>query len=282
MVRTFKKRKIYKIVSMVAVLSLTLILFTACDESSDTITLATTTSTENSGLLDEILPHFEETHGIEVKVVSVGTGAALNLGRGKDAEVLFVHALELEEEFVADGYGTERFPVMYNDFVILGPREDPANLMEIAPNNALDALKLIWEQEAPFVSRGDHSGTHYMELDLLEKAGLSPEGDFYVSAGQGMGAVIEMADQMEAYTLADRGTFLSIVAELELRVVTEGDEVLFNPYGVIPVTQDTGKNLNLEGAETFVAWITSAEVQKMIGAFGVERYGEPLFIPNAQ
>ncbi len=282
MIKTIKKSGIRKGGFIFSGLFLILILFTACGESSETITLATTTSTENSGLLNEILPHFEETHNIEVKVVSVGTGAALNLGRGKDAEVLLVHALALEEEFVAEGYGTRRYPVMYNDFIILGPLEDPANIIKSAPNNALEALRLIWQQEAHFVSRGDFSGTHLMELDLLEEAGLLPAGDFYVSAGQGMGAVIEMADQMGAYTLADRGTFLSLFSDLDLQVVTEGDEVLFNPYGVIPVTQDEGENLNLEGAEAFAEWITSREVQEMIGAFGIEQYGEPLFIPNAR
>ena len=276
-----KKTKFYKEVLIVTIFSLSLLLFTGCGNDPGTITLATTTSTENSGLLDEILPHFEEEHEIEVKVVAVGTGAALDMGRGKDAEVLLVHALELEEAFVAEGYGTQRHAVMYNDFIILGPSEDPADLAKSAPNNAVDALKLIWEQEADFVSRGDNSGTHVMELNLLEEAGLSPEGDFYISAGQGMGAVIEMADEMKAYTLADRGTFLSMVNDLDLQVVTEGDDRLFNPYGVIPVTQDEGENLNLEGAEAFAAWITSPAVQEMIKEFGVEKFGEPLFIPNA-
>jgi len=281
MVKSLMKNRFYKGILIFTVLSLSLLAFIGCDEDPGSITLATTTSTENSGLLDEILPHFEEEHNIEVKVVAVGTGAALDMGRGKDADVLLVHAYALEQEFVAEGYGTERYSVMYNDFVILGPMEDPADLKAGAPNDVLKALTLIWEQEADFVSRGDNSGTHVMELNLLEEAGLSPEGDFYVSAGQGMGAVIEMADEMGAYTLADRGTFLSMMNELDLQVVTEGDDGLFNPYGVIPVTQDEGENLNLEGAQTFAEWIVSPEVQEMIGAFGIEEFGEPLFIPDA-
>lgn len=279
MARTFKKAWLHKGILIFTILSL--LSFTGCGDTPESITLATTTSTENSGLLEEILPHFEETHNIEVRVVAVGTGAALDIGRGKDADVILVHALELEEEFVAEGYGTQRYAVMYNDFVILGPQDDPADLMGRAPNNVLEALTLIWEQEADFVSRGDNSGTHVMEVSLLEEAGLSPKGDFYISAGQGMGAVIEMADEMGAYTLADRGTFLSMAGELDLHIVTEGDERLFNPYGVIPVTLDEGENLNLEGAKTFVAWITSPEVQEMIGQFGIEAFGEPLFIPHA-
>ncbi len=281
MVQTVNKR-FYKGVLPFAVLSLLFLLFSGCTERAETITLATTTSTENSGLLEEILPDFEAEHNIEVRVVAVGTGAALDIGRGKDAEVILVHALELEEEFVAEGYGTARFPVMYNDFVILGPPEDPANIRENAPNDARGALSLIWAEEATFISRGDNSGTHIMELELLEDAGLLSEGDFYVSAGQGMGAVIEMADEMGAYTLADRGTYLALGGDLDLQVVAEGDEALFNPYGVIPVTQDEGEHLNLEGAETFVRWITSPRVQEMIGAFGIEEFGEPLFIPNAE
>jgi tungstate transport system substrate-binding protein len=281
MITTLQKNGYFKGVLIFTLLFLTFLLLSGCDDSPETLTLATTTSTENSGLLEEILPHFEEAHNIEVKVVAVGTGAALDMGRGKDADVLLVHALELEEEFVSEGYGTERFPVMYNDFVIIGPPEDPANLLENASDDVLAALTLIWEQQATFISRGDNSGTHVMELDLLEEAGLSPEGDFYVSAGQGMGAVIEMADEMGAYTLTDRGTYLAMAGDLDLQVLTEGDQRLFNPYGVIPVTQDEGENLNLEGAETFAEWITSSEVQEMIGQFGIDQYGEPLFIPDA-
>ena len=281
MITTLQKNGYFKGVLIFTLLFLSFLLLSGCDDSPETLTLATTTSTENSGLLEEILPHFEEAHNIEVKVVAVGTGAALDMGRGKDADVLLVHALELEEEFVSEGYGTERFPVMYNDFVIIGPPEDPANLLENTSDDVLAALTLIWEQQATFISRGDNSGTHVMELDLLEEAGLSPEGDFYVSAGQGMGAVIEMADEMGAYTLTDRGTYLAMAGDLDLQVVTEGDQRLFNPYGVIPVTQDEGENLNLEGAETFAEWITSSEVQEMIGQFGIDQYGEPLFIPDA-
>ncbi len=281
MITSLKKSKLYKALLIFTMLSLSLLAFTGCAEAPGSITLATTTSTENSGLLDEILPHFEEEHNTEVKVVAVGTGAALDMGRGKDADVLLVHAYDLEQEFIAEGYGTERYSVMYNDFVILGPTNDPANLLGSAPNDVLEALRLLWERERDFVSRGDNSGTHVMELDLLEEAGLSPEGSFYVSAGQGMGAVIEMADELGAYTLADRGTFLSMMNALDLQVVTEGDERLFNPYGVIPVTQDEDESLNLEGAETFAQWITSSEVQEMIGAFGIEEFGEPLFTPAA-
>lgn len=255
---------------------------TACENPDPgSITLSTTTSTENSGLLDEILPSFTEETGIEVKVIAVGTGAALDMGRGKDADVVLVHAYDAEMEFVEQGYGTERYSVMYNDFILAGPPGDPAEVNRIAPDNILDALQRIWDVEASFVSRGDSSGTHIMEQNLLDMAGLIEDADFYVSAGQGMGAVLEMADEMSAYTLTDRGTYLSMMGSLDLIVVTEGDELLFNPYGVIPVTQDDGGNINTEGAQKFVEWLISDETQKRIGEFGVDIFGEPLFIPDA-
>ena len=256
---------------------------TACENPDPgSIILSTTTSTENSGLLYEILPSFTGETGIEVKVIAVGTGAALDMGRGKDADVVLVHAYDAEMQFVEQGYGTQRYSVMYNDFVLVGPADDPADVKGIAPDSILDALQRIWEVEAAFVSRGDSSGTHIMEQNLLDMAGLIDDGDFYVSAGQGMGAVLEMADEMSAYTLTDRGTYLSMMDGLDLIVVTEGDDRLYNPYGVIPVTQDDRGNINTEGAQLFVEWLLSDDVQEMIGEFGVDLYGEPLFIPDAE
>lgn len=244
--------------------------------------LSTTTSTEDSGLLDAILPVFTEDTGYDVKVVAVGTGQALQMGKDGDADVLLVHAKASEEEFVAEGHGIERFEVMYNDFILIGPKADPAGILANAPQDILEALKLIKEKEATFVSRGDDSGTHKMELKLWNELEIEPTGDWYIEAGQGMGAVIQMAEEMEAYTLTDRATYLSMKNDLELDIVTEGDTKLFNQYGVIAVNPDKNDQINAEGAETFVKWILSEKAQNLIGEFGKDIYGEALFIPNAK
>lgn len=244
--------------------------------------LSTTTSTEDSGLLDAILPVFTEDTGYDVKVVAVGTGQALQMGKDGDADVLLVHAKASEEEFVAEGHGIERFEVMYNDFILIGPKADPAGILANAPQDILEALKLIKEKEATFVSRGDDSGTHKMELKLWNELEIEPTGDWYIEAGQGMGAVIQMAEEMEAYTLTDRATYLSMKNDLELDIVTEGDTKLFNQYGVIAVNPDKNDQINAEGAETFVKWILSEKAQNLIAEFGKDIYGEALFIPNAK
>lgn len=245
-------------------------------ETSEVI-LASTTSTEDSGLFTELIPAFEEAHPeFKVSVVAVGTGQALEIGRNKDADVLLVHAKAQEEEFVAEGYGTERRDVMYNDFIIVGPEADPAGIT--GGDDAAAGFTAIAESESLFVSRGDDSGTHTKELSIWEAAGIEPAGDWYNSIGQGMGDTLTFASESEGYTLADRATYLAMMDTLDLVIVVEGDTMLFNQYGVIPVTDAN----NPEGAQAFADWVVSAEGQAVIEQFGVEEYGEPLFVPNAQ
>lgn len=244
------------------------------------IILSTTTSTENSGLLDYILPDFTEKTGIEVKVVAVGTGKALQMGVDGEADVLLVHAKPSEEKFVADGDGVERFDVMYNDFVIIGPEDDPAGLAE-KNGDVVGALTKLNDAKGTFVSRGDDSGTHKKEKALWESASITPEGDQYVSAGKGMGDVIQMADEMQAYTMSDRATYLSMSDAIDLNVIVEGDAILFNQYGVIAVNPDKNDQINNDGANAFIEWLLSDETQELISTFGIEKFGQPLFTPNA-
>lgn len=250
-------------------------------ELGESIILSTTTSTENSGLLAYILPDFTDKTGVEVKVVAVGTGKALQMGRDGDADVLLVHAKSAEEQFVDEGHGVERFDVMYNDFVILGPESDPADLSN-SKDNVEESFKKIFESKALFVSRGDDSGTHKKEQSLWQVAGIEPEGDHYKSVGKGMGDVIQMADELLAYTMSDRATYMALSESIDLGVVVEGDPVLFNQYGVMAVSPDKNDQINNAGANAFIEWILSSETQDMISGFGVEKYGQPLFIPNAK
>lgn len=251
-------------------------------EQGKSLILSTTTSTENSGLLDAILPDFKEKTGIDVKVVAVGTGKALAMGRDGEADVLLVHAKSSEEEFVSEGHGTERFDVMYNDFVLVGSKDDPAKLKEQSPNDIVKAFELIKAEEHKFVSRGDDSGTNKKELALWKIKDITPEGDWYISTGQGMGATLEVANETLGYTLTDRATYLSKKENLELEIIVEGDEKLFNQYGVIPVNPNKNDKINAEEADKFVEWILSDETQKLIGEFGIEKFGQPLFTPNGQ
>jgi len=239
-----------------------------------TITLATTTSTDDSGLLDFILPVFTDETGWEVKVISVGTGAALQLGRDGEADVLLVHARTEEDKFVSEGYAERRYDVMYNDYVVVGPGGG-----EIAHNNdAGQTFTDIKNQELPFVSRGDNSGTHIRELQLWEKLGFDPaDNPAYIEAGQGMGATLGMTVEMEAYTLADRATWLSYPDAGDLVIVCEGDGQLLNPYGVM-VVKTTEFPV---GAQAFIDWMVSPSAQQLIGTFGVAEYGQPLFFPDA-
>jgi len=254
------------------------------DEASKiggSIILSTTTSTENSGLLNYILPDFTEKTGIEVKVVAVGTGKALQMGRDGEADVLLVHAKPAEEKFIEEGHGVERFEVMYNDFVIVGPKEDPADLVS-SKSNVVESFKKINDTESKFVSRGDDSGTHKKEKALWKTAEIEPKGDFYISAGKGMGDVIQMADELKAYTMSDRATYLSMSDKIDLVVLVEGDSVLFNQYGVMAVNPEKNESINNKGANEFIKWLLSEETQEKISGFGVEKYGQPLFIPNAK
>ncbi len=247
-------------------------------QAQDFITVASTTSTENSGLLGHILPLFQEETGIEVRVVSQGTGQALETARRGDADVVFVHARELEEAFVADGYGVERFDVMYNDFVIVGPGEDPAGLA--GAEDAASAMAAIAEAGAPFASRGDDSGTHVAETSLWEAAGVAPEGQWYLSTGSGMGATLNIAVQMSAYALTDRATWLSFANRGPLEIVFEGDPVLFNPYGIILVDPERHPHVKAEQGQAFIDWVISPAGQEAIASFTLA--GEQLFFPGAE
>jgi len=250
--------------------------------------LATTTSTNDSGLLDALLPSFESEYNARVDVVAVGTGQAIALGEAGDADVILVHARAREEAFVAEGHGTARSDVMFNDFVIVGPTDDPASITGIPL--ASDALASIAATEATFASRGDDSGTHSKELSLWDAAGMSsdPDAGWYKSLGQGMGSTLNYSNEVGAYTLTDRGTFLAQGDSLQnLRVMVGGasiddnaDPSLLNPYGVIPVNPDKG-GIDAELADRFVEWLTSIETQEQIEIFGIESFGQPLFYPDS-
>ncbi|MEW5704716.1 MAG: substrate-binding domain-containing protein [Pseudomonadota bacterium] len=258
-----------------------LFLFGQAWAAETSITLSSTTSTENSGLYDYLLPIFTAKTGIRVRVVAVGTGQAIKIAERGDADVLLVHHRASEDKFVADGFGTGRRDVMYNDFIVVGPGNDPANIGKL--KKASEALKWIAEKEAPFISRGDDSGTHKMELDLWKKAGLdvtSASGTWYREAGSGMGATLNMAAAMGAYALTDRGTWLSFQNRRDLVLLVENDPHLYNYYGVILVNPVRFPHVNAEGAQAFVEWITSEEGQRAIGDFKVN--GERLFFPNAK
>jgi tungstate transport system substrate-binding protein len=239
--------------------------------------LSTTTSTENSGLLAVLLPPFEAKTGLKVDVIAVGTGAALKLGEAGDVDVTLVHARALEDKFVADGYGVNRRDVMHNDFIIIGPASDPAGVRGM--KDAAAALRQIASRQAGFVSRGDNSGTHVKEKELWSAAGVAPSGRWYREAGQGMGPVITMSDNLQAYTLADRGTYLSMKSKVKLPILVEGDPRLFNPYGIIAVNPAKFPPVNYFGAMQLIAWMTSVEGQKIIGSYTVS--GDVLFFPDA-
>ena len=260
------------------------------------VVLATTTSTDNSGLLNDILPDFETRYGAEVEVIAVGTGQAIQLGENGDADVILVHARDREDAFVEAGYGVSRQDVMYNDFVIVGPAADPAGIKGMTDVGA--ALAQIAETGSTFISRGDDSGTHIKEQSLWQASGVplvetaslnnpdntfvKPEGEWYLSVGQGMGATLTVADEQQAYTLSDRATFLARTLEgIDLVILVEGDSRLFNPYGVIAVNPELHPNVNAAGAEAFIEWLTSLETQQMISQFGVAEFGQPLFVPDS-
>ena len=248
--------------------------------------LATTTSTEDSGLLSVILPDFEAKMNVKVNVVAVGTGQALKLGEDGNADVVLVHARASEDAFMAAGHGTRREDVMYNDFVIVGPADDPAEISGM--KDAAAALKKLAEAGASnsaviFVSRGDNSGTHSKENALWKAADMEPSGGWYVAAGQGMGAVLTMAEEQAAYTLSDRATYLArTLTGIELEILVEGDPVLFNPYGIMTVNPNKGAHINADLADQFVDWFISVPTQEMIAEFGKDQFGQSLFIPDSE
>lgn len=240
------------------------------------IKLSTTTSTENSGLLKYLLPVFEAKANARVHVISVGTGKALELAKNGDVDVTLVHARRSEEQFVANGHGVNRRDVMYNDFIITGPAGDPAGIKGM--KDVLGALRKIVDGKAKFISRGDNSGTDVMERAYWKQAGVKPEGSLYVSAGLGMGEVLNMASELQAYTLTDRATYSAYRAKTGLAMMVEGDPRMFNPYGIIAVNPAKYKDINYKGAMQLIEWITSEEGQKKIAEFKVD--GQQLFFPS--
>jgi tungstate transport system substrate-binding protein len=245
------------------------------------ITVASTTSTENSGLFGFILPQFQRATGIEVRVVAVGTGQAIKNAERGDADVLFVHHKPSEDQFVAQGFGVERRDVMYNDYVLLGPQTDPSGIK--GTKDTVAALRQIAAKQTPFVSRGDDSGTHKLELSLWEAAGIDVKkasGSWYREAGSGMGATLNMASGLDGYTISDRGTWISFKNKGQLAIAVEGDPRLFNQYGVILVNPAKHARVKAEDGRAFIGWLISDQGQKAIADFRIE--GQQLFFPNAK
>ncbi|TPM43692.1 extracellular solute-binding protein [Mesorhizobium sp. B2-3-2] len=266
---------------MFSALMVLLMLAGGAPAQDQSIVVASTTSTQDSGLFDYILPLFEKKTGISVKVVAQGTGQALDTGRRGDADVVFVHAKAQEEKFIKEGFGVKRFDVMYNDFVLVGPKSDPAGIS--GTKDIAAALIAIEAKKAAFVSRGDRSGTHSAELGLWKTAGIDIEaakGPWYKEIGQGMGAALNAAAAMNAYTLSDRGTWLSFKNRGVLDIAVEGDKRLFNQYGVMLVNPHKHPSVKVEAGQRFIDWLVSPEGQKAIGEYKID--GQQLFFPNAQ
>ncbi len=241
--------------------------------AGERLRMSTTTSTENSGLLSALLPPFEKKHGCKVDVVAVGTGKALKLGEAGDVDVVFVHARKLEDKFVANGFGVHRKDVMYNDFVLLGPKDDPAGAGNI--KSTPEAFRAIAAKGSPFISRGDESGTHQKEKEIWASAGVAPKGAWYIEAGQGMGEVITMATQKRGYALADRGTYIAFRKKTDLVVVQEGDKNLWNPYGIIAVNPAKFPHVKYDLAMKLIEFVTGTEGRNLIAGFKID--GQPLF-----
>jgi tungstate transport system substrate-binding protein len=246
---------------------------------SSVVILSTTTSTQDSGLLDVLVPMFEKKSGLSVKTISVGTGQALALAARGEADVTLAHAPAQEKKYVANGKMQNRRLVMYNDFVIIGPAEDPAGIK--GQPKAIEALRRIADKGAPFVSRGDKSGTHALELALWKQAGIEPKGSWYVESGQGMGQTLLVANEKKAYAVTDRGTYLALQKRVSLPILTEKDRALLNIYSVMEVNPANGPRVNAAGGKAFADFMVSPEVQALVKTFGVEKYGQPLFVPIA-
>lgn len=254
-----------------------LVLAFPAQSAEHVLRLATTTSTDNSGLLKYILPAFEKSTGYQVHVIAVGTGKALRMGQDGDADVLLVHAPPSEEKFMAADYGVNRRYVMYNDFIIVGPKNDPAGIR--GTKEAKTAFEKIARTKSVFVSRGDDSGTNKKEKILWKEAGIQPQGNWYRAAGQGMGKVLLMTDELRGYTLIDRGTWLAMRDKVGLQVLVQGDKELFNPYHVMAVNPARYSDVNYTGAMAFISWLTSVKGQRLIGDF--RKAGQELFVPTA-
>jgi tungstate transport system substrate-binding protein len=265
-----------------SVLWLSALLLASCTSKQNTaFLLVSTTSTQDSGLLDVLLPAFTQETGYDVQLVAVGSGQALKIGEQGNADVILLHSPEAEKEFIAKGFGIDRRLVMHNEFVIVGPPSDPAGIRGLSP---VEAFRKISASGLTFVSRGDDSGTHVKELALWQNAGLNPQGageDWYLETGQGQGATLSIAYEKGGYALTDRGTFLAYKANVDLEILVEGDPFLLNVYHVITVNPEQRPGTNLEGARAFADFITSPEGQEIIAEFGLAEYGEPLFFPDA-
>jgi tungstate transport system substrate-binding protein len=243
------------------------------------VILSTTTSTQDSGLLDVLVPLFERQTGYAVKTIAIGTGQALALAGRGEADVVLAHAPALEKKYIADGKMLNRRLVMYNDFVIIGPAEDPAKIKGMT--KAADAMQAIAATGSRFVSRGDNSGTHNLEKELWKLASVEPQSGWYIESGQGMGATLGIADDRKAYTLTDRGTYLAFQKRVRLPILLEGDRPLLNLYSVMEVNPANGPKVNTAGGKAFADFMVSADVQKVVKTFGVDKYGQPLFVPVA-
>ncbi|HEY7041727.1 MAG TPA: substrate-binding domain-containing protein [Methylomirabilota bacterium] len=246
---------------------------------SNVVILSTTTSTQDSGLLDVLVPMFEKKSGLTVKTISVGTGQALALAARGEADVTLAHAPAVEKKYVEEGKMSNRRLVMYNDFVIIGPPDDPAKIRGLP--KAVDALKRIAESQSRFVSRGDKSGTHVLEQGLWKQAGIEPKGAWYLESGQGMGQTLGIANDRRAYTLTDRGTYLAFQKRVDLPILVEKDRPLLNIYSVMEVNPANGPRVNVAGGKAFAEFILAPETQAVIKTFGVDKYGQPLFVPIA-
>jgi tungstate transport system substrate-binding protein len=246
---------------------------------STTVILSTTTSTQDSGLLDTLVPLFEKKTGLTVKTISVGTGQALALAARAEADVALVHAPSLERKYVEEGKMQNRRLVMYNDFVIIGPEDDPAKIKGMP--KAVEALKRIAETQSRFVSRGDKSGTHLLELGLWKQAGVEPTGAWYIESGQGMGQTLGIANDRRAYTITDRGTWLAFQKRISLPILVEKDKPLLNIYSVMEVNSANGPRVNVAGGKAFADFVMAPDTQAVIKTFGVDKYGQPLFVPIA-
>jgi tungstate transport system substrate-binding protein len=247
--------------------------------AEERLKVSSTTSTDNTGLFQALNPPFEKKFGCRVDVIAVGTGKALKIGEMGDSDVVFVHSRPAEDAFVAAGHGVNRRDVMYNDFIIIGPAKDPVGIR--GTKDAKKALAAIAKAGSLFISRGDDSGTHKKEKSLWKKAGIAPKGRWYSEAGQGMGAVIQIANEKLAYTIADRGTYLAYKNKVSLEILCEGDPDLFNPYGIMAVNPAKHPQANYVLAMAYIGWVTCPEGQKIIREFGKEKFGQPLFIPVA-
>ena len=249
------------------------------ETQSNVVIVSTTTSTQDSGLLDVLVPMFERKTGLTVKTISVGTGQALALAARGEADVTLAHAPGVERKYVEDGKMSNRRLVMYNDFVLIGPAEDPARIKALP--SAVDALKRIAESQSRFVSRGDKSGTHVLEQGLWKQAGIEPRGTWYIESGQGMGQTLGIANDRRAYTLTDRGTYLAFAKRVDLPILVEKDRPLLNIYSVMEVNPANGPRVNVAGGKAFAEFLLAPETQAVIKAFGVDKYGQPLFVPVA-